>query len=120
MRAARSAMIIAWALARSPGNGSAAFTRRWNHIHRSRQAGSFSDRGWTPSCLGMTPVDPRQEIAELGRRNRHGAVGCARPQEAAPSSSTTAPAIDLAGLTFDHPIEIRSGLLDHKQLRTVT
>ena len=45
---------------------------------------SSSDRGRTPSCLGMTPVDPGQKVAELGRRDRHRAVGGARPQEAAP------------------------------------
>src|SRR5215207_5895040 len=85
IRAARSATIIAWALARSAGSDSkAAVTTRWNHIHPCRQAGSSSDRGWTPSCLGMTPVDARQKIAELGRRDRHRAVGCARPQKAAP------------------------------------
>src|SRR5215218_4940517 len=85
MRAARSATIIAWALARSEGSDSeAAVTTRWNHTYPCRQARSSSDRGWTPSCLGMTPVDPRQKIAELGRRDRHRAVGCARPQKAAP------------------------------------
>src|SRR5688500_14146391 len=85
MRAARSATIIAWALARSAGSDSeAAVTTRWNHTHPCRQAGSLSDRGRTPSCLGMTPVDARQEIAELSRRDGHRAVGCARPQKAAP------------------------------------
>src|SRR4051794_13044037 len=85
MRAARSATIIAWALARSEGSDSeAAVTTRSNHSHRWLQPGSSPDRGRTPSCLGMTPVDPRQKIAELGRRDRHRAVGCARPQKAAP------------------------------------
>src|SRR5829696_9115957 len=85
MRAARSATIIAWALARSAGSDSeAAVTTRSNHSHRRLQPGSSPDRGRTPSCLGMTPVDPRQKIAELGRRDRYRAVGCARPQKAAP------------------------------------
>src|SRR3954453_3493477 len=84
-RAACSATIIAWALTRSVGSDSAAVvTTRWNHIHLRRQAGSSPNRAWTPSCLGMTPVDAGQEIAELGRRDRHGPVGRARPQEAAP------------------------------------
>ena len=49
------------AAARSVGSGSAAaVTGRWNHIPRGLQAGSSSHRGRTPSCLGMTPVDPGQ------------------------------------------------------------
>ena len=84
-RAARSAMIIAWALTRSAGSGSAARSRRdGNHIHRRPQAGSSSNRGGTPRCLGMTPVDPGQKVAELGWRDGHGAIGGARPQETAP------------------------------------
>src|SRR5215210_7704505 len=101
MRAARSAMIIAWALARSAGSSSAAVTGRWNHIHRFLQAGSSSNRGWTPSCLGMTPVDAGEQIAELGRRDRHRAVGGARPQEAAPLQPLREQACALAVMPDD-------------------
>src|SRR5690349_8251128 len=42
-----------------------------------------SHRGRSPCFLRMTPVNARQEITELRRRDRHYTVGRARPQEAA-------------------------------------
>ena len=57
--------------------------RRWNHIHPQPQAETSSHRGRTPSLLRMSPVDPGQKVAELRRRDRHHAIGRARPQEAA-------------------------------------
>src|SRR5688572_14725749 len=102
MRAARSATIIEWALARSAGSDSAAaVTTRWNHIHPRRQAGSSSDRGRAPSCLGMAPVDPGQEIAQLSRRDRHRAVGGARPQETPPFQPLREQARTLAVMPYN-------------------
>ena len=48
----------------------------------SRKGKTSPDRGRTPSFLRMSPIDPGQEITELCRRDRYGAVGLARPQEA--------------------------------------
>src|SRR5829696_5656953 len=41
-------------------------------------------RTGTPGSLWMTPIDPLQKVAELRGRDRHGAVGRGRPEEAAP------------------------------------
>ena len=41
-------------------------------------------RGRPPRLLRMTPIDTGQKVAKLCRRDRHHAVGCARPQKAAP------------------------------------
>src|SRR3954452_9135125 len=82
-RAARSAKIIACAAARSAGSDSGVrVTAEGNPIHRCPQARSSSNRGRTPRCLGMTPVDAGEQIAELGGRDRHHPVGGARPQKA--------------------------------------
>ena len=35
----------------------------------------------------MTPVNPLEKVTELGGRDRHGAVGRGRPEEAAPFES---------------------------------
>ena len=82
MRAARSARIIAWAFAEIGGK------RFGDHREESPadglQAGSSADRGRTPSCLGMTPVDPGQKVAELGRSRSSPRHRRARPQEPAP------------------------------------
>ena len=84
-RAWRSARIIACAATRSVGSDSAAsFMRRWNHIRPDLQAKTSADRGRTPGFLRMAPVDPGEQIAELGGGDSHRAIGGARPQEAAP------------------------------------
>src|SRR5215203_2242321 len=82
IRAARSARIIACAVARSAGSDST-FTPRENHVRRSPQAKTPANRGRAPGCLGMAPVDPRQQVAELGSRDRHRTIRGRRPQEAA-------------------------------------
>jgi hypothetical protein len=41
-------------------------------------------RGRAPCLLRIAPIDSREQITELGRGDRHRAVSCARPQEAAP------------------------------------
>src|SRR5215203_7252999 len=104
MRAARSARIIAWAAARSAGSDSA-ITRPPNHIRRGLQAKRSADRGRTPSCLGMTPVDPRQKVAELGSRDRYRTIGGRRPQEAPPLQPLREQAGSLA-IVPDHLQEI--------------
>src|SRR5712672_3645373 len=43
-----------------------------------------SHRSRAPGFLRIAPIDSGQQITELGRGDRHRAVGRARPQEAAP------------------------------------
>jgi hypothetical protein len=45
---------------------------------------SSPHRGWTPSFLRISPIDPGEQITELGRGDRHRAVGSRGPQKAAP------------------------------------
>ena len=63
----------------------------------------------------MTPVDPGQQIAELGGGDRHRAVGCARPQEAAPLQPLGKQACTLAVMP-DHLQEIAAASTKAKQL----
>src|SRR5882757_1725777 len=63
----------------------------------------------------MTPVDPGEQITELGRGDRHRAVGCARPQEAAPLQPLGKQACTLAVMP-DHLQEIAAASTKAKQL----
>jgi len=48
----------------------------------NRKEKTSSNRGRTPSFLRMTPVDAGEQIAQLGRRDRHCALCRRRPQKA--------------------------------------
>jgi len=64
----------------------------------------------------MTPVDPGQQIAELGGGDRHRAVGCARPQEAAPLQPLGEQACTLAVMP-DHLQEIAAASDERLRIR---
>ena len=53
------------------------------NIRRRSQDKSSSNRRRAPGLLRMTPVDAREQVTELGRRDRHRAVRHARPQKPA-------------------------------------
>ena len=55
-----------------------------SHPSRSEKLKASSDRCRPPRLLWVPPVDPRQEITELRRRDRHHTLGRARPDEASP------------------------------------
>ena len=74
-----------------------------------------SDRGWTPGCLGMTPIDAGQKVSELRRRDRHGAVGRARPQESTSFQSLREQACALAVMP-DHLQEVAAATAKAKQM----
>ena len=116
-RAARSARIIACAAARSEGSDSGAMvTRRWNHIRqRSAKPKPSSDRCRPPRLLRMSPIDAGQQITELRRRDRHHAVGRARPQEAAPLQALREQAGALAVMP-DHLQQIAAAAAEAKQM----
>src|SRR3989337_2107575 len=89
MRAARSARIIAWALARSDGSESRAdFTGpSESHPPPIVKTKPLSHRRRAPGFLRVSPVDPGEQISELGSRDRHRAVGRRWPQKASPLQS---------------------------------
>lgn len=55
-----------------------------SHPPRSEKLKASSDRHRPPRLLWVPPVDPRQEVTELRRRDRHHTLGRARPDEATP------------------------------------
>src|SRR6516165_5423983 len=84
-RARRSATIIAWAAARSEGSDSEAGLTSVIESHPSPSASKFlADRARTPGFLRVAPIDPGQKVTELCRRDRHHAIGRARPDEPPP------------------------------------
>src|SRR5689334_24083383 len=74
-----------------------------------------SHRGRSPCFLRMTPVNARQEITELRRRDRHYTVGRARPQEAAALQSLREQAGTLAVMP-DHFQQIAAPPTKAKQM----
>ena len=72
-------------------------------------------RGRAPCLLRIAPIDSREQITELGRGDRHRAVSCARPQEAAPFQPLRKQARSLAVMP-DHLQKITSASTKAKQL----
>src|SRR5882757_8469536 len=74
-----------------------------------------SHRSRTPGFLRIAPIDSGQQITELGRGDRHRAVGRARPQEAAPFQPLREQAGSLAVMP-DHLQQVASATTKAKQL----
>src|SRR5271167_910283 len=74
-----------------------------------------SHRGRTPCLLRITPIDSRKQVTELGRGDRHRAVGRARPQEAAPFQPLREQAGSLTVMP-DHLQQVASATTKAKQL----
>src|SRR5436190_6952936 len=74
-----------------------------------------SHRSRTPGFLRIAPIDSGQQITELGRGDRHRAVGRARPQKAAPFQPLRKQAGSLAVMP-DHLQKIAPASTKAKQL----
>src|SRR3954469_13585455 len=74
-----------------------------------------SHRGRAPGFLRIAPIDARQQITELGRGDRHRAVGRARPQKAAPLQPLREQTSSLAVMP-DHLQKIAAASTKAKQL----
>src|SRR4029077_9043535 len=80
-----------------------------------RKPKASSDRGWPPRLLWVSPVDARQKVTELRRRDRHQAVGRAWPQEAASLQALGEQARPLAVMP-DHLQQIAATTTKAKQM----
>src|SRR3954447_19930887 len=74
-----------------------------------------SHRSRAPGFLRIAPINSGQQITELGRGDRHRAVGRARPQEAAPFQPLRQQAGSLAVMP-DHLQKIAPASTKAKQL----
>src|SRR5438477_6862905 len=74
-----------------------------------------SHRSRAPGFLRIAPIDSGQQITELGRGDRHRAVGRARPQEAAAFQPLREQAGSLAVMP-DHLQQVASATTKAKQL----
>ena len=81
----------------------------------NRKSKASSNRSRPPRLLWVSPVDAGQQVAELRRRDRHHAVGRARPQEAALLQALGEQACPLAVMP-DHLQQVAATAAEAKQM----
>src|SRR5271169_5917113 len=115
-RAARSARIIACAAARSVGSDSRAVTPTMeSHPSPSARKKALSHRCRPPRLLRMSPINARQQVTELRRRDRHHPIRRRWPQKASPFQTLREQARTLA-VVPDHLQQVAAASPEAKQM----